>query len=156
MSDWTLSQRDHTRLIGVHPGLQGVVRAAATRSPMRFMVVEGMRTRKRQQELFNAGASRTMNSRHLTGHAVDLAPVLDDGTIPWNRGELFYAVASVMREAAIIGCIAVTWGVIWDRPLNDVGPDLFAEHGNYLLRYRAERGPGARPLHDSPHYQIGA
>lgn len=154
MADWTLSQRDNLRLLGVHPDLQRVVRHAATRSALRFMVVEGRRTVERQRELFKAGASRTLNSRHLTGHAVDLAPILDDGSIPWNRGELFYAVATAMREASILEVVTVTWGAIWDRPLNDIGGDLFAEHANYLLRYRAERGPGARPLHDSPHYQI--
>jgi peptidoglycan LD-endopeptidase CwlK len=37
-----------------------------------FRIQAGLRTRERQAELVARGASRTMYSRHLTGHAVDL------------------------------------------------------------------------------------
>ena len=47
-----------------------------------FQVQEGLRTRERQAELVARGASRTMHSRHLTGHAVDLV-ALGGAEISW-------------------------------------------------------------------------
>jgi peptidoglycan L-alanyl-D-glutamate endopeptidase CwlK len=76
-----LSARDRTRLVGVHPDLVAVVEAA--RHQMPFIVVEGLRTRDRQVQLVKSGASRTMDSRHLTGHAVDLAPTVE-GEVRWD------------------------------------------------------------------------
>ena len=64
------------KLAGVHPALQQVVLQALERPPVPFIVFEGVRSAKRQAELFAAGASRTLNSRHLTGHAVDLVPLV--------------------------------------------------------------------------------
>ena len=67
-----LSRRSERALVGVHPDLQAVVRSAIRSSVLDFVVLEGVRTLARQQELVRQGASRTMKSRHLTGHAVDL------------------------------------------------------------------------------------
>ena len=76
-----LNARSLEKLVGVHADLVRVVKRAATLSD--FIVTEGLRTVKRQSELVAAGASRTMNSRHLTGHAVDLAPMIH-GEVSWK------------------------------------------------------------------------
>ena len=39
-----LSQSSRRRLLGVHPALVAVVEAAITRSPVDFMITEGVRT----------------------------------------------------------------------------------------------------------------
>lgn len=65
-----LTPRDLKRLEGVHPDLVRVVRRA--RLTARFMVIEGLRTLDRQRQLVEEGNSKTLRSRHLTGHAVDL------------------------------------------------------------------------------------
>lgn len=67
------------RLKGVHVDLVDVVNEAAALCDVPFTVIEGLRTAARQAQLVKAGASKTMNSRHLTGHAVDLWP-LDPAT----------------------------------------------------------------------------
>ena len=115
MTGFGLGKRDEERLRGVHPDLVSVVRAAAALSTRRFMVIEGLRTAARQRELYDKGASRTMNSRHLTGHAVDLAPLLDDGSIPWNRWDYFDAMARTVKRAALTVGIEITWGGDWTR-----------------------------------------
>ena len=74
-----LSDRSRARLKGVHPALVGVIEAAIRTTPVDFMVTEGLRTNDRQAALVRAGASRTLNSRHLTGHAVDVAAVVLGG-----------------------------------------------------------------------------
>jgi peptidoglycan L-alanyl-D-glutamate endopeptidase CwlK len=106
-----MTPRDKMRLVGLHPDLVAVVEAARQQLP--FIVVEGMRTRERQAQLVKSGASRTMDSRHLTGHAVDLAPTVD-GEVRFDW-PLFYPMAKAMKDAAQAHGIAVVWGGDWPR-----------------------------------------
>jgi peptidoglycan LD-endopeptidase CwlK len=88
-----------------------VVRHALTLTPVDFAVVEGLRTRERQAELLAKGATTTLNSRHLTGHAVDLAPVID-GEIRWDWPP-FYKIADSMKAAAAALGVPLVWGGDW-------------------------------------------
>ena len=106
-----LTARDRQRLEGVHADLVRVVEAARQKVP--FIVVEGLRTRERQQQLVSKGASQTMNSRHLTGHAVDLAPTLD-GDVRWDW-PLFYPMAAAMQDAVNALGVAIVWGGTWPK-----------------------------------------
>jgi peptidoglycan L-alanyl-D-glutamate endopeptidase CwlK len=107
----TFSARSESRLAGVHPDLVRVVRKALTLSPVDFAVIEGLRTTERQAELLKAGASRTMNSRHITGHAVDLAPFIA-GSIRWDWPP-FHQIAKAMKDAAAAEGVAIVWGGDW-------------------------------------------
>jgi peptidoglycan L-alanyl-D-glutamate endopeptidase CwlK len=69
---FSLSNLSSDRLQGVHPDLVRGVERAIRITTQDFRVQEGLRTRERQAELVARGASRTMNSRHLTDHPVDL------------------------------------------------------------------------------------
>jgi peptidoglycan L-alanyl-D-glutamate endopeptidase CwlK len=64
------------RLQGIHPDLVKVVARAIQLTEIDFTVLEGLRNKERQAELLKAGATTTMNSRHLTGHAVDLGALV--------------------------------------------------------------------------------
>lgn len=99
------------RLEGVHPDLVRVVKKAAAMSDMDFTVLEGLRTVARQKQLMANGATKTMNSRHLTGHAVDLAPVID-GKVSWDW-PLYHRLADVMRSASIRENVPIRWGGTW-------------------------------------------
>lgn len=107
----TLSPRCRTRLAGVHPDLVRVVERA--RPDTAFIVTEGLRTPARQRELFNAGASRTLNSRHLTGHAVDLAALVGK-EVRWDW-PLYDALAQAVKRAAAAEEVAITWGGDWPK-----------------------------------------
>lgn len=98
-------------LDGVHCDLRAVMMLAIARSPVDFSVIEGMRTLARQKQLMAAGATRTMNSRHLTGHAVDIAPYVN-GKIRWDW-PLFHQIAPVVKEAAKELGISIEWGGDW-------------------------------------------
>ena len=111
MTSFYLSARSEGRLSPVHADLQRVVRRALELSKVDFTVVEGLRTRERQQELFDAGASKTLNSRHITGHAVDLAPVIA-GEIRWDWPP-FHDIAKAMKAAAAELRVPITWGGDW-------------------------------------------
>jgi len=108
---FVFSKRSENNLIGVHPDLVKVVRRALEVSDVDFAVTEGLRTVERQRQLVKSGASKTMNSRHLTGHAVDLAPFIG-GTIRWDWPP-FINIANAMRTAALELEISIRWGGAW-------------------------------------------
>jgi peptidoglycan L-alanyl-D-glutamate endopeptidase CwlK len=97
-----LSERSESRLVGVHPDLQKVVRRALELSKVDFSVSEGIRTYARQKELVAAGKSKTMNSRHLSGHAVDLYPVSKAGA-EWVAEDFSEVVDAMKRAAKALG-----------------------------------------------------
>lgn len=106
-----LNVRSEKNLVGVHPDLVKVVRKAAELSEVEFIVTEGLRTLERQKELVAKGASQTLNSRHLTGHAVDLAAVV--GTeVRWDW-PLYDKLAVAMKQAAKELGIDIEWGGDW-------------------------------------------
>ena len=106
-----LSKRSLTRLEGVHPRLVALVREAIALSPVDFMVTEGLRTPERQAALIRAGASRTKRSRHLTGHAVDVAALVD-GQVRWDW-PLYPRIAAAFKAAAARQGTAIVWGGDW-------------------------------------------
>jgi peptidoglycan L-alanyl-D-glutamate endopeptidase CwlK len=108
-----LSTRSWARLKGVHPRLVAVVEAALARSPIDFLVTEGLRTPTRQAALVRAGASRTLNSRHLTGHAVDVAALVD-GKVRWDW-PLYGRIAAAFKAAARDLDVPLIWGGDWPR-----------------------------------------
>lgn len=106
-----LSARSEGRLKGVHPDLVRVVRRAIAATPLDFTVLEGVRTLARQRELLAAHATTTLRSRHLTGHAVDLAPIVA-GTVRWDW-PLYHRLAAIVKDAAQAEGVAVEWGGDW-------------------------------------------
>jgi peptidoglycan L-alanyl-D-glutamate endopeptidase CwlK len=122
-----LSQRSRAALQGVHPDLLAVVEAAIELTPVDFMVTEGLRTAARQAELVRAGASRTLHSRHLTGHAVDVAAWVD-GQVRWDW-PLYPRIAEAFKAAAKGRGVQLIWGGDWPR-LRD-GPHFELDRGAY-------------------------
>lgn len=106
-----LSKVSNSRLREVHPDLVKVVRLAIRKTTIDFMVLEGRRTLERQRELFKIGASKTMRSRHLTGHAVDLGAMLN-GRVLWDW-PLYHKLAAVMKAAASELSVPLEWGGDW-------------------------------------------
>lgn len=108
-----MDARSEKNLQGVHPDLVKVVRASwedyrATGKD--FVVTEGLRTPERQAQLVKAGASMTMNSRHLTGHAVDVAVKV--GTIRWDW-PLYMHLGALMKSNALRLGVPIVWGGDW-------------------------------------------
>ncbi|CNF46615.1 M15 family metallopeptidase [Yersinia mollaretii] len=99
-------------LRNVHPDLVLIVRRALTLSAVDFRVIEGVRTSERQRQLVRNGSSKTLNSRHLTGHAVDLAPLINN-KIPWEDWGAFHQVAKAMKLAAQEMELPLQWGGDW-------------------------------------------
>lgn len=106
-----LSTRSLITLEGIHPDLRKTVQHAITITPIDFAVLEGVRSIERQRELFDRGATKTMNSRHLTGHAVDIAPYID-GEVSWHWPD-YHELAAVIKQAAEDQGVPIEWGGDW-------------------------------------------
>lgn len=108
---FSLSKRSIERLEGVQPHLKSVISHAIRITPIDFTVLEGIRSIERQRELFDRGATTTMNSRHLTGHAVDIAPHVN-GEISWHWPD-YHKLAEVIKQAALDQAVKIEWGGDW-------------------------------------------
>ena len=113
-----LSQRSLRRLDGVHPRLVALAHEAIALSPVDFMITEGLRSKGWQIALVRAGASRTKHSRHLTGHAIDVAALVD-GLVRWDW-PLYPRIAAAFKAAAARQGTAIVWGGDW--PTQRDGP----------------------------------
>lgn len=134
------------RLAGVHGDLVRLITEAAARHQLVVRVTEGVRAAERQKELVASGASRTMDSRHITGHAVDVAIMLGK-EVRWDFG-LYQDFADTVAATSLEIGIPIIWGGHWGQ-LKD--GDQTEEIAAYVARCRAQ---GRRPLLDGPHYEL--
>jgi uncharacterized protein YcbK (DUF882 family) len=96
--NFKFSRRSENNIKGVKPQLVAVVRRALELSPVDFGITEGLRTLERQKQLFAEGKSQTLNSRHLTGEAVDVVAYVG-GTVSWDF-PLYRKIAEAFKQAA--------------------------------------------------------
>lgn len=106
-----LAEGSQRRMRGLHPDLVAVIRLAIQVTEIDFSVTEGLRNLERQKQLVAAGKSKRVNSRHLTGHAVDLAAVVD-GRVNWDW-KYYEQIAKAMKQAANELGISIEWGGDW-------------------------------------------
>lgn len=126
------------RLNGVNPALVSVVKRASARLPFDILVIEGVRTQARQDELYAQGRTKpgkvvtwTRSSKHILGQAVDIAPQIA-GAIPWGDAAKFDQIAKAMFHAADDLKVKIRWGRDWN------------QNGK----------PGEKGESDSPHWEI--
>ena len=142
-----LGRRSLRRLQDVHPDLVQVVEAAIDITPVDFTVLEGLRSIERQSQLLQSGASKTMHSRHLTGHAVDLGAYVA-GSIRWDFG-LYVQLAEAIQLVAMDRDIPVEWGGCWSC-LNEAD-DLQVAVADYVQR---KKDNGKPVFIDACHFQL--
>lgn len=73
-------------------------------------IIYGRRTMEEQKQLFRQGLSRTLDSKHLSGKAIDMAPY----PIDWNNTKRFYYFAGLVIATAKQLDINIRWGGNWD------------------------------------------
>jgi len=108
---FALNERSLRNLKGVNQDMVEVVHRAAEISPVYFVVTEGLRTVQRQAELLAKGASRTMNSKHITGRAVDVA-AFPGGKLSWEF-KYYKVISESFKQAAKELDIKIRWGGDW-------------------------------------------
>lgn len=147
---FALSTRSLTKLQGVDERLVAVVRRAIEISTVDFGVVEGVRSIETQREYFAAGKSQTMESKHLTGRAVDLMAYVG-GTAAWELN-LYDNIADAMKQAAIEKHVAVRWGAAWNVDDIRLWRGTMEEAMNYYIDTRRQQNK--RPFIDAPHFEL--
>jgi len=152
---FSLGPQSRARLREGHSDLVAMVERAIQITAVDFAVYEVLRTYTRQAALVRAGASWTMDSRHITGHAVDLVPWLDfDGDghseLRWDW-PLVYPIAVAMRQASLELATPLIWGGVWDTTLAHLQGPLEDAVAAYVARRRA-LGKPARI--DGAHFEL--
>ena len=111
-----LPKASERKLAGVNYRLADFVRRLSVESPEPFVVTEGVRTKARQRELVKSGASKTLNSRHIVGRAVDIAPQVH-GAVSWEWRHFKPIIERARALADEMGLelqFGYDWG--WDAP----------------------------------------
>jgi len=114
---YKLGNKSLKNLVGVHPILGFAVVEAIKVTKQDFTVLEGLRTPERQKELVAKGSSKTMDSYHLYGLAVDLVAWVD-GKPSWDE-KYYKDIAVVMKEVIQKYKLPIEWGFDkwgWDMP----------------------------------------
>lgn len=145
-----LSKGSLKRLEGVDETLVQVVQRAIEITEVDFGVSCGLRTVEEQRKLYATGASKTLQSKHLDGEAVDLVAYVG-GNISWELpvyDEIATAVALAARELDL----GIRWGAAWHIPDIRYWEKSFEEaYTDYIDLRRAE---GKVPFIDAPHFEI--
>lgn len=149
MAAFSLGEKSLRELEGVHADLVAVVKRAIVLTAQDFSVHDGLRTVAEQQRLVAAGASQTMNSRHLSGHAVDLVPVVN-GKLRWEWSPI-YVIADAVRVAARELKVPLRWGGAWDVDFTESEESPEDLVSGYVARRRKN---GQRAFIDGPHYEL--
>lgn len=103
---------------GVDPSMIEIAELAIQLTVIDFGIPPdgGVRTAKRQNELFEAGKSKangfTSLSRHQSGEALDFYAFVD-GKASWEHEHLAMVAAAFLQAASILG-YAVNWGGLWE------------------------------------------
>ena len=147
---YKLSQRSLDRLDGLDDRLIAVVKSAIHKSKIDFGVICGMRTLEEQRALVEKGASQTMKSKHLDGHAVDLMAYIGSRG-SWELN-LYDDIADAMAEAAREVDVPIVWGAAWTVPnIAQFDGTMEDAMNSYIDERRAQN---RRPFIDGPHFQI--
>ena len=149
MSKFTLGKSSLKELQGVHSDLIAIVTRAIEISAQDFAVHDGIRTLAEQQRLVASGASQTLDSRHITGHAVDLVPFVN-GKLRWEW-EPIYVIADAVRIAANELGTPLRWGGAWDVAFTSSTESPEDLVSGYVTR---RRNLGLRAFIDGPHYEL--
>ena len=145
-----LSLRSLDRLNGVDDSLVVVVKRAIQLTEVDFGVSEGLRSVARQAELVSKGASKTMNSKHIDGLAVDLVAYID-GRVSWELN-LYDNIADAMAAAAKEYGVTIRWGGAWH--IDDIGTWEGKMEDAMTTYIDLRRSQGKRPFIDGPHFEL--
>lgn len=146
-----LSQISYKNLQGVNPQLVELVETAIIHTPIDFRVTDGLRSLSEQKHLVSIGASQTLDSKHLTGDAIDIVPWIN-GKPKWEW-PLIYTLADHVRSVAKKLDVTLRWGALWNPGMSFTytvkPPQELVE--NYVNSMRAKK---KRVFLDGPHYEL--
>lgn len=124
----SFSKRSRDSMNGIHPELVRLMDLSIRNTPVDFTITEGVRTVRRQQELYAQGRTKPGNivtnvdgvnkiSNHQPkpdgyGHAVDLYPYVN-GRVQVNDVANLKRIADHIKAVARLHGIRMEWGGDW-------------------------------------------
>ena len=113
---YKFSERSYRNLQNVRPELVAVTTLAlhylGRENGPDFVVTDGARNLDEQRKLIDQGKSQTMDSRHLTGHAIDVAAFDADYNVTWEAGP-YRRIADAFKRAGETLGTDIEWGGDW-------------------------------------------
>lgn len=110
-SGYVFSQRSMHNLVETDDRLQKLSACALQKSPVDFVIVDGLRTEQEHRANVANGKSWIGRSRHQDGLAIDFA-ALDGGKITYQPGP-YYKIADAYYYCSGALGIPITWGGEW-------------------------------------------
>jgi peptidoglycan LD-endopeptidase CwlK len=144
------STRSIQRMQGVKPELVRVAHRAIELTTVDFGITEGLRTAARQRELVAQGKSQTMNSKHITGDAIDVVAYIN-GKVSWNIS-LYDNIADAFAKAGRELGVPLIWGAAWS--ISDITKYNGTMEQAMLEYVDLRRSQGRRPFIDGPHFEL--
>ena len=145
-----LSSRSTAKLDKVDSGLVAIVRMAILETKVDFGVICGLRTIEEQKVLVDKGVSQTMDSKHISGSAVDLMAYVGSRA-SWELN-LYDDIADSMKKASKLVDVPIRWGAAWH--IKDIAKykGTMEDAMNEYIDLR--RSQGRRPFIDDPHFEL--
>lgn len=105
-----LDAKSLNRLNGVDKRLVDLAKQVAKITPICFQITEGIRTKEKQEQLVKEGKSKTLNSKHLQGLAVDIMSCKEGYS---QAKDIFILVGLFIAVAKQLN-IKIKVGALWD------------------------------------------
>ena len=105
-----LDAKSLNRLNGVDKRLVDLAKQVAKITPIHFQITEGIRTKERQEQLVKEGKSKTLNSKHLQGLAIDIMSCKEGYS---QAKDIFILVGLFIAKAKELN-INIRVGALWD------------------------------------------
>lgn len=154
-SNFVFGATSKKELVGVRKELVDLAYGALAITTQDFMVFDGLRTIEEQKSYVASGSSQTMNSKHLTGDAVDLVPWIN-GKPTWDWNGCYAVAHAVYKAAGELGILShIVWGGCWDKTLAQYTvPMMPAGMKKASDSYAARRKElGKTAFLDGPHFE---
>ena len=145
-----LSSRSTANLDKVDSNLVAIVRMAILETKVDFGVICWLRTIEEQKVLVDKGVSQTMDSKHISGNAVDLMAYVGSRA-SWELN-LYDDIADSMKKASKLVDVPIRWGAAWH--IKDIAKykGTMEDAMNEYIDLR--RSQGRRPFIDGPHFEL--
>ena len=148
---YKLSNKSKREMMGIDDRLQEIIELTIQITTIDFMVFDGLRTQEEQEEYVRRGVSWTMHSKHLTGHAMDLVPLVNNKTT-WNHKPCFELAEAVMKAARQLD-INLLWGGAWNNHnLKEWAGTMEQAHDQY--KQLCDCTQGMTYKWDGPHFEL--
>jgi peptidoglycan L-alanyl-D-glutamate endopeptidase CwlK len=145
-----LGTTSKSRLEGLDGRLIRGVSYAINITKVDLFVVEGIRGLEQQKWNVASGVSQTMDSKHLTGDAVDIAAYVGREAV-WEGPDMF-VVGEAMRKGFQHQGTSVRWGGAWHIPdITKYEGTLEEANEEYIALRKSQ---GKKPFIDLPHWEL--